>query len=42
MQAHQGATTTLVLRRQEHWITVVGDAPAATLKLLAGALERRR
>lgn len=42
MQAHQGATTTLVMRRQDHWITVVGDAPAATLKLLAGALERRR
>lgn len=42
MQAHQGATTTVVVRRQDHWITVVGDAPAATLKLLAGALERRR
>ncbi len=42
MQAHQGATTTLVMRRQDHWITVVGDAPAATLKLLADALERRR
>lgn len=42
MHAHQGATTTLVLRRQDHWITVVGDAPAATLKQLAGALQRRR
>ena len=42
MQAHQGATTTVVVRRQDHWITVVGDAPAATLKQLAGALERRR
>lgn len=42
MQAHQGATTTVVMRRQDHWITVVGDAPAATLKQLAGALERRR
>ena len=42
MQAHQGATTTVVMRRQDHWITVVGDAPATTLKQLAGALERRR
>lgn len=42
MQAHQGATTTVVMRRQDHWITVVGDVPAATLKQLAGALERRR
>ena len=42
MQAHQGATTTVVVRRQDHWITVVGDVPAATLKQLAGALERRR
>ena len=42
MQAHQGATTTVVVRRQDHWITVVGDAPAATLKQLVGALERRR
>lgn len=42
MHAHQGATTTVVMRRHDHWITVVGDAPAATLKQLAGALERRR
>ena len=42
VQAHQGATTTVVVRRNEHWITAVGDVPAATLKQLAGALERRR
>ena len=42
MQAHQGATTTVVVRRKDHWITAVGDVPAATLKQLAGALERRR
>jgi sigma-E factor negative regulatory protein RseB len=42
MQAHQGATTTVVVRRNDHWITAVGDVPAATLKQLAGALERRR
>ena len=42
MQAHQGATTTVVVRRKDHWITAVGDVPAATLKQLANALERRR
>jgi sigma-E factor negative regulatory protein RseB len=42
MQAHQGATTTVVVRRNDHWITAVGDVPAATLKQLAGALERIR
>jgi len=42
VQAQQGATTTVVMRRQDHWITVVGDAPAATLKQLAAALELRR
>lgn len=42
MQAQQGATTTLMQRRGEHWITVVGDVPAATLKLFVQALERRR
>lgn len=42
LQAQQGATSTLMLRRGEHWITVVGDVPAATLKLFAAAVERRR
>lgn len=42
MQARLGATTTVMLRRHEHWITAVGDAPAATLRQFADALERRR
>ena len=42
MQAHQGATSTVVMRRDDHWITAVGDAPVATLRQLASALERRR
>lgn len=42
MQAQQGATSTVMLRRGEHWVTVVGDAPAATLRLFADAVERRR
>ncbi|RVU44660.1 transcriptional regulator [Rubrivivax rivuli] len=41
LQAQQGATGTVMLRRGEHWITVVGDVPPATLKLFANALERR-
>jgi sigma-E factor negative regulatory protein RseB len=31
----------VMLRRGEHWVTVVGDVPPATLKLFADALERR-
>lgn len=42
LQAQQGATSTLMLRRGEHWVTVVGDVPAATLKLFAAAVERRK
>ena len=42
MQARQGATGTLMQRRGDAWVTVVGDVPAATLKLFADALERRR
>lgn len=37
-----GATGTVVRRHGEHWITAVGDVPAATLLQLTGALERRR
>ncbi len=41
--AQQGATSTLMARRGEHhWVTAVGDVPAATLKMFADALERRR
>jgi sigma-E factor negative regulatory protein RseB len=42
MQAHLGATSTVTLRRQDHWFTAVGDAPAATLKRIAESLDRRR
>lgn len=37
-----GATLSLAERQGDSWITVVGDAPLATLKLFAGGLERRR
>jgi sigma-E factor negative regulatory protein RseB len=42
LRARQGATGTLMQRRGEHWLTVVGDVPPATLKLFAEALDRRR
>lgn len=42
MQAQLGATSTVTLRRDEHWFTAVGDTPAATLKLIAESLDRRR
>jgi len=41
LRARQGATGTLMQRRGEHWLTVVGDVPASTLKLFADAVERR-
>ena len=42
MQALHGATATLSQRRGDYWVTVVGDAPLATLKLFALALDRRK
>lgn len=42
MRAQQGATATLMSRRGEHWFTVVGDVPPATLGRFVDALERRR
>jgi sigma-E factor negative regulatory protein RseB len=42
LQAQRGATATLTTRRDEHWVTVVGDVPVPTLRLFADALERRR
>jgi sigma-E factor negative regulatory protein RseB len=42
IQASHGATATLSQRRGEHWVTVVGDAPLATLKLFALTLDRRK
>jgi len=41
IRAQNGAAATLMQRRGSHWLTVVGDVPAATLKLFADALERR-
>lgn len=37
-----GATGALRQRRGDHWVTVMGDVPAPTLKAFADALERRR
>lgn len=37
-----GATSTLMQRRGDHWLTVMGDVPPSTLKLFAQALERQR
>lgn len=42
MLAALGATLTLTQRQGDWWVTVVGDTPPATLKMFAGALERRR
>lgn len=42
MQAKVGATNTTMRRSGEHWITVVGDVPAAALKQFFEALEPRR
>ena len=41
MQTVIGATQTLMQRRDQWWITVVGDVPAATLAQFAKALERK-
>jgi sigma-E factor negative regulatory protein RseB len=40
-QHQQGATSSVALRRGEHWFTAVGDVPAATLRRFAESLERR-
>ena len=42
VQAQQGATSTFMSRRGDHWVTVVGDVPLATLKLFSLAFERIR
>lgn len=41
MNGRIGATSTLRQRRGEHWVTVVGDVPSATLQAFADALESR-
>ena len=42
MLASIGATQTLSARQGDWWITVVGDAPPATLRLFATGLERNK
>jgi sigma-E factor negative regulatory protein RseB len=42
VQVQRGATGTVTRRLGEHWITAVGDVPAATLKQFAESLQRRR
>jgi sigma-E factor negative regulatory protein RseB len=37
-----GATQALSMRQGDSWITVVGDTPAATLRIFANALERKK
>ncbi|MFZ2987791.1 MucB/RseB C-terminal domain-containing protein, partial [Ideonella sp.] len=37
-----GATHTLMLRRDDQWVTVMGDVPLETLKRFAAALDRKR
>ena len=41
LQAQLGATNTLMQRRDEHWLTIMGDVPMATLQFFARSLERR-
>jgi sigma-E factor negative regulatory protein RseB len=41
MHARQGATSTVMQRHGEHWITAVGNVPATTLEQLARALQRK-
>ncbi|KNZ31873.1 MAG: sigma E regulatory protein, MucB/RseB [Methylibium sp. NZG] len=42
LHALVGATQTLMQRHGDWWVTVVGDVPPGTLRLFAGALERRK
>jgi sigma-E factor negative regulatory protein RseB len=37
-----GATHTLMTRRDDQWVTVMGDVPIETLKQFAAVLERKR
>ena len=42
MLAAVGATQTLSMRQGDWWVTVVGDVPAATLRVFANGLERKK
>ena len=37
-----GATHTLMGRRDDYWVTIMGDVPPDTLRRFAGALEHKR
>ena len=41
MLASVGPTQTLMQQQGDWWVTVVGDVPAATLRMFAAALERQ-
>ena len=41
MLASVGATQTMMQRRGNWWVTVVGDVPPATLRMFANSLERK-
>ena len=40
-QVQQGAMASLTQRSSDHWFTVVGDVPTATLRRFVSAVERR-
>jgi sigma-E factor negative regulatory protein RseB len=42
VHAAMGATHTLMARRDDQWVTLMGDVPMDTLKRFAAALERKR
>lgn len=42
VQAQMGATSTLMQRRGDAWLTAMGDVPPGTLRQLLDALQRRR
>ena len=42
MLASVGATQTMMQRRGNWWVTVVGDVPPATLRMFASGLERKK
>jgi sigma-E factor negative regulatory protein RseB len=42
VHAAVGATHTLTGRRDDFWVTAMGDVPMDTLKRIAAGLERKR
>jgi len=40
--SRQGAISVYVRRLESHWVTVVGEAPAESVKLIANAVEHRK